>query len=161
IHGSFALVARDGETVRMARSLDRPLRYFLAKRAEGPALIASDRIDAIHARLAAEGLAGQFHPTYSRMVPAHHVVEVRLAGCAAPDAGYTRFFAPERATGPADPAERGARYVGELQREIAAWLESVPERGPVGVCFPGGVDSGAVFLAAYHAIGKLGTNPGR
>ena len=37
IDGSFALLARDGKTVRMARSLDRPMRYFLAKRAEGPA----------------------------------------------------------------------------------------------------------------------------
>ena len=31
IAGSFALVAREGRTVKMARSLDRPLRYFLAK----------------------------------------------------------------------------------------------------------------------------------
>jgi asparagine synthase (glutamine-hydrolysing) len=161
IHGSFALVARDGETVRLARSLDRPLRYFLAKRAEGPALIASDRIDAIHAHLAAEGLAGQFHPTYTRMVPAHHVVEVKLVGCPDPDAAYTRFFTPERATGPADPAELGARYVGELEREVSAWLAGLPEHEPAGVCFSGGVDSGAVFLVAYHAMGKLGMNPGR
>ena len=26
VHGSFALAARDGETVLMARSLDRPMR---------------------------------------------------------------------------------------------------------------------------------------
>ena len=30
IEGSFALLARDGKTVRMARTLDRPMRYFLA-----------------------------------------------------------------------------------------------------------------------------------
>jgi asparagine synthase (glutamine-hydrolysing) len=51
IDGSFALVAREGKRVRMARSLDRPMRYFLAKRREGPALIVSDRIDAIHRHL--------------------------------------------------------------------------------------------------------------
>ena len=102
IDGSFALVAREGDTVRLARSMDRPLRYFLAKRSAGPALVASDRIDAIRAFLEREGLAGQFHPSYTRMVPAHHVVEVRLVGCPDPDAGYSRFFAPERATGPAD-----------------------------------------------------------
>ena len=34
IEGSFALVAREGERVHLARSLDRPLRYFLAKREE-------------------------------------------------------------------------------------------------------------------------------
>ncbi|HKF42937.1 MAG TPA: asparagine synthase-related protein [Thermoanaerobaculia bacterium] len=161
IQGSFALVARDGESVRLARSLDRPLRYFLAKRSEGPALVASDRIDAIHAYLEGEGLAGQFHPTYTRMVPAHHVVELRLVGCPDPDAGYTRFFTPERATGPADTAELGRRYIEELDREIAVWLRSLPEREPIGVCFSGGVDSGAAFLVAYHRMGKLGMNPGR
>src|SRR5438046_5505368 len=71
IEGSFALVARSGKTVRLARSLDRPLRYFLAKRSEGPALIVADRIDAIHAWLKSERLAEQFHPSYTRMVPAH------------------------------------------------------------------------------------------
>ncbi|HEV2465500.1 MAG TPA: hypothetical protein VGT04_16980, partial [Acidobacteriaceae bacterium] len=45
IHGSFALIARQGKTVKMARSLDRPMRYFLAKRQEGPALIVAPRID--------------------------------------------------------------------------------------------------------------------
>ena len=48
IDGSFALLARTGKTVRMARTLDRPMRYFLAKRKEGPALIVADRMDAIH-----------------------------------------------------------------------------------------------------------------
>ena len=28
IEGSFALLARSGKTVKMARSLDRPMRYF-------------------------------------------------------------------------------------------------------------------------------------
>ena len=48
IGGSFAIVARAGETVRIARSLDRPVRYFLAKKVAGPALIVADRIDTIH-----------------------------------------------------------------------------------------------------------------
>src|SRR5918993_692665 len=100
IEGSFAIVARDGITIRMARSLDRPMRYFLAKRAEGPALFIADRIDTLHRALDAEGLAGQFHPSYTRMVPAHHVVEIQLVGCPDPDPIYTRFFTPERATLP-------------------------------------------------------------
>src|SRR6204780_1430572 len=57
IRGSFALIARCGKTVAMARSLDRPMRYFLAKRQEGPALIVAHRIDAIYDWLKAEGLA--------------------------------------------------------------------------------------------------------
>src|SRR5216110_2925976 len=60
IDGSFALVASEGITVRMARSMDRPLRYFLAKRHEGPALYVADRIDAIYSWLKAEGFGKQF-----------------------------------------------------------------------------------------------------
>ena len=78
IEGSFALVAREGKRVRLARSLDRPLRYFLAKRSEGPALIVADRIDALYAWLKSEGLENQFHPSYTRMVPAHYVIEIHL-----------------------------------------------------------------------------------
>src|SRR5262249_50240900 len=85
IDGSFALLAREGKTVRMARSLDRPMRYFLAKRQEGPALIVADRIDSIYQQLKREGLADQFHPSYTRMVPAHYVVEIQLVGSPDPD----------------------------------------------------------------------------
>src|SRR5258708_38869186 len=67
IHGSFALVACEGKTVRMARSMDRPMRYFLAKQKAGPALVVADRIDAIHNWLRTEGLDEQFHPSYTRM----------------------------------------------------------------------------------------------
>jgi asparagine synthase (glutamine-hydrolysing) len=161
IDGSFALLARDGKTVRMARSLDRPMRYFLAKRAEGPALIVADRIDAIHAQLEREGLAGQFHPSYTRMVPAHYVVELQLIGCPDPDPTYTRFFAPERNALPADLSEIGRRYIGALAEEIAKWLRLLPEHEPIGVAFSGGVDSGAVFLTTYHVLRKLGMNPAR
>jgi asparagine synthase (glutamine-hydrolysing) len=161
IDGSFALLARDGKTVRMARSLDRPMRYFLAKRHEGPALIVADRIDAIHEQLKREGLADQFHPSYTRMVPAHHVVEIQLIGCPDPDPTYTRFFTPKREALPADLDEIGRRYVGALADEIAKVLRGLPPAEPVGVCFSGGVDSGAVFLATYHVMRRLGLNPSR
>ncbi|MGB3628169.1 MAG: hypothetical protein WBA18_01655, partial [Terracidiphilus sp.] len=92
IRGSFALLAKRGRRVRMARSLDRPLRYFLAKRKEGPALVVSDRIDGIHEWLKSEGLQEQFRPDYTRMVPAHYVVELQLVGCPDPEPVYERFF---------------------------------------------------------------------
>jgi len=161
IDGSFALIAREGKRVRLARSLDRPLRYFLAKRAEGPALIVADRIDAIHAWLKSEGLAAQFHPSYTRMVPAHHVVELQLIGCPDPDPVYTRFFTPQRNTGSADLDEIGRAYIGALADEIAKWFRALPEREPVGVCFSGGIDSGALFLVAYHVMNRLGLSPSR
>src|SRR5437868_4490252 len=128
IDGSFALLAREGKKVRMARSLDRPMRYFLAKRHEGPALIVADRIDAIYRQLQVERLADQFHPSYTRMVPAHYVVEIRLIGCPDPDPTYTRFFTPQRNALPTDLDEIGRRYMGTLADEIAKWLKGVPER---------------------------------
>ena len=161
IDGSFALLARNGKTVRMARSLDRPMRYFLAKRHEGPALIVADRIDAIREQLRREGLADQFHPSYTRMVPAHYVVEIQLVGCPDPDPTYTRFFTPRRDAWPADLPTIGARYIGALADEIAKWLRSLPADAPVGVCFSGGIDSGAVFLTTYHVMRQLGMSPAR
>ena len=161
IDGSFALVAREGKRVRMARSLDRPMRYFLAKRREGPALIVSDRIDAIYQHLRSEGLERQFHPSYTRMVPAHYVVEIQLIGCPDPDPTYTRFFTPERNSLPADVEVIGSSYVAALADETAKWLSSIPEHEPIGVCFSGGVDSGSVFLTVYQVMLKLGLNPSR
>jgi len=161
IEGSFTLVARSGKTVRLARSLDRPMRYFLAKRSEGPALIVADRIDAIYEWLKSEGLAEQFHPSYTRMVPAHYLVEIQLVGCPDPDPTYTRFFDPQRNKLPTDLHDIGRRYIGALADEIAKWLRHVPEKEPIGVCFSGGIDSGAVFLVTYHVMKKLGMTPSR
>src|SRR5271156_6557289 len=130
IDGSFALVARRGKTVIMARSLDRPMRYFLAKRQAGPVLIVADRIDAIHNWLKAEGLDAQFHPSYTRMAPAHHVVELQLIGCPDPDPIYTRFFDPPPAILPPDLDHIGRLYIGALADEISKYLQSVPDAEP-------------------------------
>jgi asparagine synthase (glutamine-hydrolysing) len=161
IQGSFALLAKSGKTVRMARSLDRPMRYFLAKRQEGPALIVASRVDTIFEWLKAEGLGGQFHPSYTRMVPAHHVVELQLVGCPDPDPVYTRFFTPESGTLAADLDVIGKTYIAALAEEIAQWLQAIPSQEPIGVCFSGGIDSGSVFLTTYHMMRTLGMSPGR
>lgn len=161
IAGSFALVANEGKTVRMARSLDRPMRYFLAKQKAGPLLIVASRIDTIHEWLCKEGLGAQFHPSYTRMVPAHHVVEIQLVGCPDPDPVCTRFFTPEMGTLPPDLDVIGHRYIGALAGEIAQWLDAVPAQEPIGVCFSGGIDSGSVFLTAYHVLLNGGMHPGR
>ena len=161
VEGSFALLARSGKTVKMARSLDRPMRYFLAKRQEGPVLIVAARIDAIYRWLRSEGLEGQFHPSYTRMVPAHHVVEIQLVGCPDPDPVYTRFFDPELGTLPPDLDRIGEAYIAALAEEISLWLDRVPSSEPIGVCFSGGVDSGSVFLTAYHVMQKRGMSLSR
>ena len=161
IAGSFAIVAKSGKTVRMARSLDRPMRYFLAKRSEGPALIVAHRIDQIYNWLIAEGLDSQFHPSYTRMVPAHHAIELQLIGCPDPDPVYTRFFEPEMATLPPDLDAIGLAYMTALFGSVSRWLERVGPGEPIGVCFSGGVDSGSVFLATYFSMLRLGMHPGR
>ncbi|MBX3734352.1 MAG: asparagine synthetase B family protein [Verrucomicrobiae bacterium] len=161
IDGSFALLAREGRTVRMARSLDRPMRYFLAKRAEGPALIVADRMDVLLEQLRREGLADQFHPSYTRMVPAHYIVEIQLVGCPDPDPVYTRYFTPDRNALPADLDVIGRRYVGAVADEIGKLLRTLPSHEPIGVAFSGGVDSGLVFLTTFRMLRELGMNPAR
>src|SRR5580658_504167 len=161
IDGSFSLIARRGKTVFMARSLDRPMRYFLAKRQAGPVLVVADRIDTIYNWLKAEGLDAQFHPSYTRMVPAHHVVELQLIGCPDPDPVYTRFFTPAMGVLTTDVEEIGRAYIEALACEVERWLARVPANEPVGVCFSGGIDSGSVFLTTYHVMLKLGMSPAR
>lgn len=161
IEGSWALWAQDGERVCLARSLDRPLRYFLAKDASGPALVVAERIDAIQRALAAEGWAGQFHPTYTRMVPAHHVTTLRLVGCPDPNPVYRRFFDPPRGVLPPDLDAIGRAYVGALAGEVRRWLALQDPRAPIGVPFSGGVDSGLVLLALYRALLESGQSPAR
>lgn len=161
IEGQFALVHRDGQTVRMARSIGRPLRYFIAKRAEGPCLIVAERIDRIRQFLASEGLDGQFHPSYTRMVPAHHVVEIALVGCPDPNPTYQRFFTPERNRLPADLDAIGRAYMGAVAEQCRKWLGYVGQREPIGVLFSGGIDSGALFLTLYHLLLTSGQSPAR
>lgn len=161
IHGDFALVARDGNRVRMARSLSRPLRYFLAKGPDGPVLIVAERIDQVSSELSRRGWDVQFHPSYTRMVPAHHVLTVELVGCPDPGPRLTRFFAPGRASLPADPDALGTLYVERAAAEIDAWLDLVGEREPIGVSFSGGVDSGAVLLLLDFLLRRRGQAPTR
>jgi asparagine synthase (glutamine-hydrolysing) len=160
IDGQFCLVATNGQKVLMARSISRPLRFFIAKRVDGPCLIASDRIDSIHDWLAKEGFDDQFHPSYTRMIPAHHLMEVALVGCPDPNPTLQRFFAPPRGTLPPDVPAIGAAYIGALADEIGKWLSKHPT-GPIGVSFSGGIDSGSVFLVAYHMMRRLGMSPSR
>ncbi|MEM7481350.1 MAG: asparagine synthase-related protein [Acidobacteriota bacterium] len=161
IRGSFALVGRSGERVKLARSLDRPLRYFLAKEEAGPMLVVAETMREILDFLTAEGYEKQFHPTYCRMVPAHHVMELQLVGCPDPNPVCRRFFDPPRAVLPADLDAIGERYVSALYQETRDWLARVPEDEPLGVAFSGGIDSGSVFLTIYRALLDAGQSPAR
>lgn len=161
IQGSFALIAQEGECVVLARSLDRPLRYFLAKAADGPVLIVAERIDEIAAELGRRGWSDQFHPSYTRMAPAHYVTTLRLIGCPDPNPEYRRFFDPARGVLPADLDVVGRRYVGTLYDELRQWLRAQDRNAPIGVPFSGGIDSGSVLLCLNALLLEAGQSPAR
>src|SRR5262249_61787490 len=126
--GQFALVHKQGKIVRMARSIGRPLRYFIAKRHEGPCLVVAERIDQIYDFLKGEGLDNHFHPSYTRMVPAHYITEVALIGCPDPNPIYRRFFHPARNAAGTDLTAIGSAYIQALQQAIEKWLRFVSRR---------------------------------
>ncbi len=162
IDGQFALVAVEGKTIRMARSIGRPLRFFIAKLQEGPCLVLAERIDTIFNWLKQEGLDDQFHPSYTRMAPAHYITTIELLGCPDPSPVHQRFFTPRRNLLKGTPVEEiGRRYMSALYGEIKKWLTHEASSGPIGVSFSAGVDSGSVFLLTYHALLELGESPSR
>jgi asparagine synthase (glutamine-hydrolysing) len=161
IHGSFALVVQEGERVVLARSLERPLRYFLAKATDGPVLIVAERIDQIRAELERRGWGDQFHPSYTRMAPAHHVTTLRLIGCPDPNPSYQRFFDPPRGTLPPDLDVIGRHYIEALCGELGPWLRAQSPDAPIGVPFSGGIDSGSVLLCLYKLLLDEAQSPAR
>jgi len=161
IEGQFAIVEKVGQQVFMARSIGRPMRYFLAKQVAGPLLIVAERIDEIYEYLKTKGLHTQFHPSYTRMVPAHYVVRLEVIGCPDPNPVYTRYFEPKRNSLTNDLDKIGKAYIETLANECQKWLMSIPPSEPIGVLFSGGIDSGSVFLVLYHLMLKLGLSPQR
>ena len=157
--GHFAATAREGQTVRLARTVGAPLRYFVAKMFHGPFLIASDRIDSLFEWCRSEKIGWQFDPLYTRMVPAHYLIEIDQIGCPDPAPRYHRFFHPSIGTGPADVDALGAAYVAAALEALTRWLGAIPYGEPIGLAFSGGVDSTSVFLLARHALTQMGRDP--
>jgi len=123
--------------------------------------VVAERIDAIRRFLEQEGYGDQFHPSYTRMVPAHHVTTIQLVGCPDPNPTYERFVEPSADRLPADLDLIGERYIGALRHELGLWLRSIPAAAPLGVLFSGGVDSGSVLLTTYHLLLEMGQSPAR
>ena len=161
IDGTFAIVKKMGKQVYMARSIGRPMRYFMAKQVEGPLLIVADRIDDIYKYLKELGLHHQFRPDYTRMAPAHYVTRLDVVGCPDPNPIHKRYFTPERNTLNADLDKIGEAYVGAMRNECVKWLDSIPSDEPIGVLFSGGIDSGSVFLTLYDLLLERGESPAR
>ena len=157
--GHFAGVSRDGQTVRLARTMALPLRYFVAKMYHGPFLVVADRIDRLFAWCQAQRIGWQFDPAYTRMVPAHYLIQVDQVGCPDPMPRYQRFFDPPAGTASTDIEEIGARYIAAAARVVAQWVATVPAGEPIAVAFSGGVDSTSILLLARHALAALGRDP--
>jgi asparagine synthase (glutamine-hydrolysing) len=145
--------------VRLARTVGVPLRYFVAKMYHGPFLVVADRIDRIFDWCQRQRIGWQFEPAYTRMIPAHYLVEIDQVGCPDPMPRYRRFFEPEIAAGPADVDAIGATYVRAACGALQSWMASVPAGEPMAIAFSGGVDSTSVWLLARHAASALGRNP--
>jgi asparagine synthase (glutamine-hydrolysing) len=158
--GHFAAVGREGRTVRLARTVGVPLRYFVAKMYHGPFLIVADRMDRMYDWCQEQRIGWQFDPMYTRMVPAHYLIEIDQVGCPDPSPRYRRFFDPPIAIGTADLEETGAMYVTAAYRELTNWIGGVPSGEPIAIAFSGGIDSTAVFLIARQVLSDLGRNPG-
>ncbi len=157
--GHFAAIGCDGRTVRLARTIGLPLRYFVAKMYHGPFLVVSDRMDRIFEWCQTERIGWQFDPIYTRMVPAHHVVELDQVGCPDPAPRYHRWFAPPAGQGPVDLHAAGTAYIEAAYAAAKRWLSDVPAGECVAVAFSGGIDSTAVLLLARRAFEELGRNP--
>jgi len=157
--GHFALAEREGNVVRLARTIGLPLRFFVAKMFHGPFLVVSDRIDAIYEWCLAENIGWQFDPLYTRMVPAHYLVEVEQVGCPDPSPVLHRFFEPGIAQGPADVDALGAEYARATLEALKTWLGSIPPGVRIALAFSGGIDSTAVLLLARRALADLGRDP--
>ena len=157
--GHFAAVGRDGRTVRLARTIGLPLRYFVAKMYHGPFLVVSDRIDRIFDWCQEQRIGWQFDPIYTRMVPAHYLVELDQVGCPDPEPRYVRVFNPAIAQGPADLEEAGAHYIAAALGALRGWLANTPPEEPLAVSFSGGIDSTAALLLARRACEELGRDP--
>src|SRR5438067_864965 len=146
--GHFAAVERDGQTVRLARTIGFPLRYFVGKMFHGPFLITADRIDTLFGWCQEQKIGWQFDPLYTRMVPAHYLVEIDQIGCPDPAPRYHRFFDPPIGQGPTDLCEAGFDYVRAAYLELQRWLAAVPDGAPIAVAFSGGIDSASVLILA-------------
>ncbi len=157
--GHFAAIGREDKTVRLARTIGCPLRYFVAKMYHGPFLVVADRVDRLFEWCQSQRIGWQFDPAYARMLPAHHIVELDQVGCPDPAPRYHRFFEPPVGQGSSDLEAAGAAYIAATYTAVKNWVEGVPAGEPIAVAFSGGIDSTATLLLAKKASEELGRNP--
>src|SRR5262249_43574815 len=128
--GHFAAVEREGKTIRLARTIGIPLRYFVAKMYHGPYLVVGERMDQLFEWCQQQRIGWQFDPAYTRMIPAHYLVEIDQVGCPDPAPRYHRFFNPTIGKGSDDIEEAGAHYIRSTYGVLKIWLATIPAGAP-------------------------------
>ena len=155
-----------GSTVRLARSMDRPMRYFLAKRQEGPALYVADRIDTLH-RGAGDRRPGRISFIRATRAWCRPTTSSTWRSSAVPipipstRASSRRDGHASRGSRRDRPAVR--RRAGRRDRQVAAVASTSAGPGPnrSGSPFPAASTADRVFLLTYHAMLRLGMSPSR
>ncbi len=155
IDGHFGIVLEDNNKVKLARTIGVILRYFIAKIDNEFCVVVSDRIDKIYEFCKEHGIADEFDPYYTRMVPAHYLVEIDLASeC---KITYRRFLSDPKEKLPANVETIGKIYIQAVYDEVKKWLTHiVPKDEMVALMFSGGIDSTAILLLLVHAFKELG-----
>ena len=124
-------------------------------------LVVGQRMDQLFDWCQQQRIGWQFDPMYTRMIPAHTLVEIDQIGCPDPAPRYHRFFNPPIGEGSADLEEAGAQYIAATYQALKNWLAAIPAHEPIALAFSGGVDSTSVFLLARKALAELGSDPNR
>jgi len=127
----------------------------------GPFLVVADRIDRLYDYCCEQKIGWQFDPMYTRMIPAHYLIEIDQIGCPDPAPRYHRFFHPTVGQGSTDVDEMGALYVAAAYAALKGWIASLPKEEPIALAFSGGIDSTSVLILARHALQELGDDPNR
>ena len=162
IEGSFALLARDGQRVR-AGAQPRPAAALLPRQGRRTARCWSSPTASTRSATLwrARGTATSSTPSYTRMVPAHHVTEIQLVGCPDPNPVYRRFFDPPREVLPPDLDVIGEAYVerplrgdpplaGRAARRRSPWASSSPAASTAARC----------CSCLYHELARRRPEPG-
>ena len=152
----------DARRGRPPRALARPAAALLPRQADGRARSSSWPTGSTRSTRTSRPSASPVSSTRATRAWCRRITSSRSASWAAPIPlpAYRRFFAPERGTLPADLDAIGAAYVGALAEEIRKWVVAPRPREPIGVCFSGGVDSGAVLLVTRARPARPRDEPG-
>lgn len=174
LNGQYGIVGRNNtksdvtkyDVVRLARSVAQPLRYAFVDSDGGESdreshVFVSDRIETIMKAIRnEERLQGvEFHFTYTRMVPAHTLVELCFSETGYQHTRQTRFLEPIEQ--PSDIRTIGEAYGRAVYEAVKGFIEQVPEQETIGIPLSGGADSGMVYVLANVAYRELGKDPAK